>query len=106
MTIERFALMLLLVICTANLWLTDQTPNRVHQLLGEEIVPTQTLSITANVTIGSVTKDIPIKVTTTQGENTPDNVHVPHEDETTAEWNKRTMDTLKKAYDDAVAYGG
>ena len=68
-------------------------------------MPTQTLSITASVTIGGSSKNIPISVTTTQGEDTPDNVHTPPEDETTAEWNKRTMDTLKEAYDDAVAYG-
>ena len=106
MKLTNILLVLILSVTAVNLLVSLLIPSDVINLLGDrENMPSQTLKATANVKINGSTISVPIEITTTQGEDTPDNVHTPPEDETTAEWNTRTLNTLKSAYDAAVAFG-
>lgn len=95
MNVERFLLIFLLLICSTNLWLTDQTPQRVTQLLGEEEkMPSRTTKFTVNVLVDTVPdpdkyEKMEEEVTTTMGEP-------PFESENKAAWLDRHELTVKE----------
>lgn len=104
MRLTNTLLLLLLATSLANVWLSWRTPHIIMQhMIQEEEMAQQTQRAKIVVTVGGVQETIEVEVTTTQGEDVPENVATPPDTETRTQWNLRTAQSLKDAVADTRA---